>query len=367
MCLYSTLRRNQKYVPNQKNGGQWLPVKDERTKVVPVACGRCIECRKAIARDWQIRMLEDIRENKNGIMVTLTFSDESIKELTEIIKEEQGEGITGYELDNEIATLAVRRFNERWRKKHRKALRHWLVTELGHQGTENIHLHGIVWTDKPRQDIIDKWNYGGGEYKGTWIGKWVNEATVNYTVKYIHKVDADHKEYKPKILTSAGIGSAYLRRADSLRNKYKGEDTREYYVSRNGHKSALPKYYRNKIYTDEEKEELWIKKLNEEKRYVLGQKIDISKGEEEYYKLLGEAQVKNKRLGYQTNVIDWNRKKYEEQRRTMLQQKRMERAELKADWIENPPEALRGLGTPPESGESINDALRRAGSREWEF
>ena len=81
-------------------------------------------------------------------------------------------------------------------------IRHWLVTELGHNGTENIHLHGIIWTDLPYSEIDKIWGYGY-----TWIGDenkggWVNEQTVNYIVKYIHKQDEKHKEYK----ANANIG-----------------------------------------------------------------------------------------------------------------------------------------------------------------
>ena len=110
---------------------------------------------KKKAREWQVRLLEDVKHNTNGIFVTLTFSNESIKKIVSGIRN----GIKGYELDNEIATKAVRKFLERWRKNNKKSVRHWLVTELGHEGTENIHLHGIIWTDK-REEIEKNWQYG---------------------------------------------------------------------------------------------------------------------------------------------------------------------------------------------------------------
>ena len=43
-----------------------------------------------------------------------------------------------------------------------------------------------------------------------------------------------------------------------------------------GHKQALPIYWRNKIYSEEEREKLWLQKLDKKERYVNGQKIDIS-------------------------------------------------------------------------------------------
>ena len=79
------------------------------------------------ARDWNVRLHEEIRHSNNGVFVTLTLSNESYAELSKDFK------IEGYELDNEIITKAVRRFLERWRKKYKKSVKHWLITELGHQ------------------------------------------------------------------------------------------------------------------------------------------------------------------------------------------------------------------------------------------
>jgi hypothetical protein len=320
MCLYPRLINNRKYIANKKNGGVIPPVYDKRVLVVPAGCGKCIECKKQKAREWQVRMSEEIRHNTNGKFVTLTFSNESIKELSKNIE------LQGYELDNEIATKAVRRFLERWRKKYKKSVRHWLVTELGGNGTENIHLHGIIWTNEKAETINKIWKYGY-----TWIGDknnggYVNEQTINYIVKYVNKVDEKHSEYNSKILCSAGIGSKYLERQDSNNNKYKGLETNETYITKTGIKLALPIYYRNKIYQEEEKEKLWIDKLNKQERYVLGQKIDISNGEENYEKALKYAQIKNKRLGYGDNEKNWELKRYQNERRNIKTLERIKNA-----------------------------------------
>jgi hypothetical protein len=323
MCLYPKLITNRKYIPNKKNGGIIPAVSDKRVLQVPIGCGKCMECKKQKSREWQVRLQEEIRENKNGKFVTLTFSDESIKELSKDIK------LEGYELDNEIATKAVRRFLERWRKKYKKSVRHWLVTELGSNGTENIHLHGIIFTNETAETIKKIWQYGY-----TWIGDkstggYVNEKTINYIVKYINKVDTKHKEYNSKILTSAGIGRNYTNRKDSKKNIYNDHETKETYTTRQGIKLPLPIYYRNKIYNDDEKEKLWLKKLDEQIRYVNGIKIDISKTEENYYKALKEARQKNKRLGFGNDEKNWNLKRYENERRNLQTLTRIQRANNK--------------------------------------
>lgn len=324
MCLYPRLIKNRKYTVNKKNGGNVPEMKDPRTAYVPVGCQKCIECKKQKGRQWSIRLQEEIRTNKNGKFVTLTFSNEAIRELYLDIYKNISANITGYDLDNEIATIAVRRFLERWRKKYKTSVKHWLITELGqpnkkHQGTENIHLHGIIFTNTP-EAIRERWQYGF-----VYIGDYVSNRTINYCVKYYTKTDIIHKEYTAKILTSSGIGKNYINRIDKERNKFNGENTKETYKTADGKEINLPTYWRNKIYTDEEREELWIQKLNKQERWVDGIKIDISKGLEQYYKALEAARTKNERLGYGTDEKNWNREQYERDQRKINLQKRIEK------------------------------------------
>jgi len=308
MCLFPKLLPNPKYKSTKKNGGVIPTMNDERVKWVPVGCGKCMECMKRKAREWQVRMNEEIRQDKSGQFVTLTFSNESIIELSKKVETE------GYERDNEIATIAVRYFLERWRKKYKKSVKHWLITELGHKGTENVHLHGIIFS-KDKEAIAERWGYGW-----VYIGEYVNEKTVNYCCKYATKIDVDHKYYKPKILTSPGIGKNYLQRSDANRNKFNETgETKEAYITRQGIKLNMPIYYRNKIYTEEEREKLWLQKLDKNIRYVDKIPIDVSttEGLLQYNIALQEAQRKNARLGYGNDKENWSAKNYEIQRRNL--------------------------------------------------
>lgn len=350
MCLYPKLIRNRKYEPNKKNGWQAPAVSDTRTLHVPIGCQICMECRKRKARDWQVRLLEEIKTEKKAHFITLTFNTQALREIkaklptTKTVKRVTGNGkykektyaIAGYNLDNAIAKYAVRHFLENWRKKYKRSLRHWFVTELGHTGTEHVHLHGIVWTDEPIAAIKAKWIYGY-----TWTGKetvtkdslgiskfhienYVNEKTVSYIVKYMTKVDLQHKNYKSLVLASPGIGSGYTKRkgGDHERNKFKGAETNETYRTKSGHKISLPIYYRNKIYTDADREALWLVKLDKQERWICGERIDITTTDRDYYKLLTWYQEKNNRLGYGNNQT-WRQNTYENQRREMIYQQRL--------------------------------------------
>jgi hypothetical protein len=310
MCLYPRLIKNKKYTPTKKNGGVVPPIMDNRVLAVPIGCNKCIECKKQKARQWQVRMNEELRTNTQATFVTLTFSNE---EYTKLSKEVTTTG--GYEHDNEIATLATRRFLERWRKKTKKSIKHWLITEIGGERYEKIHLHGIIWS-KDEKEIKEKWKYGF-----VYIGEYVNEETIGYITKYVNKIDQKHKSYNSKILCSPGIGKNYINRTDSQKNKYKEGKTDETYKTRTGIKLNLPIYYRNQIYTEEEKEKLWLEKLDKNERYVCGEKIQIDKDNTEYYKLLKYYREKNKRLGYGDNSKEWQQNEYEEQRRIIMQKK----------------------------------------------
>lgn len=287
MCLYPKLVKNKRFMVTKKNNGNVPELTDPRIMYIPVPCGRCIECMRKKKREWQVRLMEEIKVNKEAIFVTLTFSEESLKELEKLTVSKNK-----YIQSNEIATIAVRRFLERHRKKYGKSIKHWLVTELGHVNTERIHLHGIIFKNIEKEELDQLWKYGI-----TWIGSYVNERTINYIVKYINKQDPDHKNYIPKILCSAGIGSNYLKTYNATKNKYNENNTQEYYITRQGYKLNLPSYYRRKIYSDEEREKLWIKRLDEGKRWIMGEKLDAY-DEEQIQKTLEYYRRINKELGY---------------------------------------------------------------------
>lgn len=317
MCLFPRFIQNKKYTETKKNGGVIPPVLDSRVLYVPIGCNRCMECRKQKAREWSVRLAEEVKSARNGKFVTFTFSNESYKRLWEDTAAE----LRGYEKDNAIATLGVRRFLERWRKEHKVSVRHWLITELGGKGTENIHLHGIIWTEQKMEVIAKAWGYGF-MYDSAYKGNYVDGSTVTYITKYIQKIDEKHKLYMPKILTSAGIGRGFTDKPRATENKYKGADTNEGYRTDKGHKLALPIYYRNKLYSDEERERLWLNKLDKGERWIGGMKIKAD-DHESYSGLIKFFRERNKKLGYGGYITPEEQARYEIERRELLQRQRI--------------------------------------------
>jgi len=324
VCLFPRRLPNRKYIKNQKNGGVIPPIPDERVRYVNIGCENCIECRKKKARAWKVRMMEDIKINKNAKFVTFTFSNEKLKELYEMKASKRNKDIShlkGYDLDNALAKRGVKLFLERYRKEHKVSLRHWLVTELGHQGTENIHLHGIVWADD-MNSVEKHWGcfiWKGYEIRGK-LQNYVNEKTINYIVGYVSKIDPKHKHYKSIVLCSPGIGKNYIDSVNCKNNKYNGLKTDQSYTTRTGNKLNLPAYWRNKIYSDEERERMWIDSLDSGKVYIMG---ETTKAGEEEEKLRKYYQKINARLGYRGYTNNKDELEHENKIRELLLEKRL--------------------------------------------
>ena len=274
MCLYPKIILNKKYTETKKNKGIIPEVKDERVRYVAAECGHCIECRKKKAREWNIRMQEELKKggDEHARFICFTFSKEGLESM--IPPTEKRIKKLHYKVNrdyrNELAISAFRLFLERWRKKYKKSLKHWGITELGHQGTERIHIHAIIWSNEEKETIKNIWKYGE-----IWTDeRYVGERCVNYIVKYVTKKDPDHPEFDGKILCSPGIGKNYVN-CSTWNNFKKNGKTNEIYKYRNGQEAGLPKYYRNKIYSDEEKEKLWLAKLDEGKLWRKNQEFNV--------------------------------------------------------------------------------------------
>ena len=257
MCLYPVKVRNKKYDVNKKNGGVIPTALHRNMYKIGASCGNCMECRKMKGREWRIRIGEEIRDRKDGKMVTLMFSDEWLNELRLKVNEGRVAKLSDWDLDNQVCVYAVKLFGMRYireRKrqgKDNKALRRWLVTELGSKN-DRIHMHGIVFTDISDDDLKVLWQYGHVHIPKNGF---VSDATVNYISKYFTKVDFEHKGYKPKMMVSQGMGAGYVKR-NKRTHAFRGENTVQTYRTRQGVKLPLPMYYRKALWNDEEREEL---------------------------------------------------------------------------------------------------------------
>ena len=167
-------------------------------------------------------------------------------------------------------------------------------------------MHGFIFTDENIETYLAQWKYGN-----TYCGDYCTAKTINYCTKYALKVDKVHKDYKQIILCSKGIGRNYIEQ-NRRKHQYTGENTNEAYTLGDGNKCGLPIYYRNKLFTEREREKLWLNKIKQGKRYIRGIEVDIStdKGLEEYETILTQQQIENENLGYGNLSNEWKKKDY---------------------------------------------------------
>ena len=144
--------------------------------------------------------------------------------------------------------------------------------------------------------------------------------------KYMLKVDIKHPEFKQIVLASPGIGAGYMDRLDYLWQKqnYKNINVATY-TFRNGTKMAMPKYYRDKIFTDKEREKMWINNLNRGLLWIYGEKVKANDWEtidnlRKYWQEYGREVMGD-------NPIAWNaakvRRKEEKQRKAVAEAKKL--------------------------------------------
>lgn len=281
MCIYKTRILNKRFLPTKKNWYNPPVCTDERLRYIEVECGYCHDCLKKKGREWRIRNYEQLKETPTAVFFTGTFTDERIKTLCErySISEDDANG---------IATKEVRLFLERIRKYNKgKSVKHWIVTEKGHTNTRRIHIHGIFYAENGHTKQSLTWLL-----KKQWIagysynGKYVNEKTINYVSKYLTKIDEDNREFRGIVLCSKGLGRGYAER-NKRKHQWNGEMTKINYHTSNGRDIALPRYYKLKLFTEDQREQLWIWRENSGEKYVNGFKLYVKTEEDlKYYRTL---------------------------------------------------------------------------------
>lgn len=218
-------------------------VKRYVNKTFDLPCGRCYECKKSRASSWAFRMLQEFKskETTSAYFVTLTYENAPITK-------------------NGLMTLKKRDI-QLWLKRLRKAnpettIKYYAVGEYGGK-TQRPHYHIIVLNAK-METVGYTWKLHNLQIGHVHIGQ-VNEATIMYTLKYISKEwkkkhERDDRENQFSLM-SKGIGKNYLTpqmikwHRDDLKN-------RMFIQLPGGDRIGVPRYYKKKIYTDREREEI---------------------------------------------------------------------------------------------------------------
>lgn len=242
-----------------------------------VPCGKCLDCLSVRRDSWTIRLKHELRNSISAHFITLTYDDDSL-----VFND------LGYPI---VVKKDVQDFMKRLRKRvEPNKIRYFCVSEYG-ENTLRPHYHMILFNFPLNLDLYktleQTWSLGHFH-----IGK-VTQASIHYTTKYCLAyedeefrdaiTDVERRE-RPFMLCSRrpAIGSNYLsdKNIDYHKNGLKN------YLVDSGRKIPLPRYYRERIFDDDE-----IMKINVKTKLRIDEQLrEYDKKYEEYDKsVIGEA------------------------------------------------------------------------------
>lgn len=200
-----------------------------------VPCGRCLECLKLRVNSWYVRLMNEKDHSDSAYFVTYTYDEENLP-FTE-------NGLM------EINYKDHQDFMKRLRKNHQKTIKYFTVGEYGEK-TFRPHFHSIIFNANPKI-IEETWNKGNVH-----VGD-VRSESVYYTLKYALKRATKIKKSDPwddrsleKALMSKGLGKNLI--TPQMIKHYKDDVSRPITMLGNK-KLPLPRYYRDKLFTNKEK------------------------------------------------------------------------------------------------------------------
>ncbi len=206
-----------------------------RLNKIPVPCGKCPPCKLRRINDWVFRLKQEDKVSSSSCFITLTYDTTHVP----ISK-------------NGFMTLKKRDyqlFMKRLRKKMPGIkLKYYACGEYGSK-TKRPHYHAILF-NCPNPNIIDEaWGLGS-----THLGTCTSDSMA-YCLKYInkpttiphHRRDDRAKEFS---LQSQNLGASYLSPSVIKYHRSHPADLR---VQNNQYKIAMPKYYRYRIFNDNER------------------------------------------------------------------------------------------------------------------
>lgn len=217
---------------------------------IPVDCGVCINCINKYKSSWKFRLIKEFeyyttQQLKNSYYVTLTMAPEYYSE------------------NKSSVSKLFRRFFERIRKHTKKSVRHFFISERGEDdnGEHRIHFHGFLFNITFNPNLIwSYWNYGFVKVKPCLNSEESLLDFIGYCTGYITKNVSNlivDKNDKPFVFTSPGLGKAYSNDSSNIAFHHQGNNLIPFVLENNSVRS-LPRYLRNKIFTEDELKTLKI-------------------------------------------------------------------------------------------------------------
>lgn len=219
-----------------RSGSEPVWTGQKRYDSIQVPCGKCAFCLQNKRSEWMFRIFHEMRVQEHpGYFLTMTYDEKHVRRA-----------------DN--GQLSLRFYDiQLYIKRLRKAKYYAKYICVGEYGTETHrpHYHMLLWTNAPIRFLETNWKSSrDGSPMGSIHFGTLNVSSAMYTLKYIiqPKQRAIDGIEKTRAQFSKGLGLGYLT-TDVYYWHTEDFDNPKYYSFIDQRRVALPRYYRNKIFT----------------------------------------------------------------------------------------------------------------------
>lgn len=244
---------------------------------VSVPCGKCLVCLSNKRKEWAFRLEQEHKYSKKAEFITLTYDQKHLPFLGSLCKEH---------LQNYLKRLRKQNGENR--------IRYYAVGEYG-SASMRPHYH-ILLFNAENCTVRSAWCDRKGNSIGLVHCGSVNAASVAYVLKYMVQpfTDLPYPMEKPfSVMSRAfGIGARYL--TDTMVAWHREDD--RLYCMRENVKTRLPRFYKTKIWYNEEKKEAIS-------RAALLQSLESSRIEEQFYKDRYGAEWQEKMVDFRDSYL----------------------------------------------------------------
>lgn len=217
-------------------------------------CGKCPECSKRRISEWSFRLMQEEKHSSSAHFVTLTYNTKYVP-----ISPAGYLTLNKKHLQNFFKRL---RFNT-----GATNIKYYAVGEYGSEYFRP-HYHALIFNLPSEHDVVNAWvadkrkgeKDAAAEKLGDCHFGSITGASVGYTLKYISKtrlipIHRNDDRLPEFALQSRGIGMSYLTEAA---HDWHHADllNRMHIVIEDGKKISMPRYFKNKIYTDFDRENI---------------------------------------------------------------------------------------------------------------
>ena len=224
-------------------------------------CGKCEVCVLRRSNTWSFRLERELEASTSGAFLTLTYNDENLPRTES--------GLMNLRPDDHKNFMKRLRKYIKSRYHAPQTIKYYMVGEYGSKYGRS-HYHYLIF-NLPFDLIEPKWDekkkiftvsalekvWGNGH---VYVGD-ITTSSIRYCTNYVQKsiiqdrVPGDDR-IKEFSRMSQGLGKSFLTPA---RIKFYKRKLLPYIVWQDGKKFPMPRYYRDKLYTEEERFKIAMK------------------------------------------------------------------------------------------------------------